>query len=162
VGDEGAEAPRGGGETVLLAEDDALVHAALAETLRDRGYRVVEAADADAALAVLDARTAVDAVLTDLAMPSSMDGLGFAAVARARRPGLPVVVTTGHLDPLHGGRRLPEGIGVVQKPHRSGAWPPRFGARSAAGPGRRPPRRRHLPRWLDRPRSVTVACDDER
>jgi DNA-binding LytR/AlgR family response regulator len=53
-------------------------------------------------------------------MPGSMDGLGFAGVARAWRPGLPVVLITGHLDPLHGGRRLPEGIGFVPKPHRRG------------------------------------------
>ena len=60
----------------------------------------------------------MDVVLTDLAMPGSMDGLGFAQVARTWRPGLPVVLTTGHLDPLRGVGRLPEGIGFVQKPHR--------------------------------------------
>jgi CheY-like chemotaxis protein len=105
---------------VLLVEDDALVRAALAATLRDLAYRIVEAADADAALAILDAGAAVDVVVTDLTMPGSMDGLGFAGVARAWRPGLPVVLITGHLDPFHGGRRLPEGIGFVRKPHRRG------------------------------------------
>jgi PAS domain S-box-containing protein len=118
--DDDAGAPRGRGETVLVVEDDALVRAALAATLRDLGYGTVEAQDADAALAVLESGAAVDVVLTDLTMPGSMDGLGFARIARARRPGLPVVLITGHLDPMHGVRGVPEGVGFVQKPHRRG------------------------------------------
>ena len=97
-------------------EDDALVRGALAETLSDLRYRVVEAADADAALAVLDSGAAVDAILTDLTMPGSMDGLGLAAAARAHRPGVPVVLITGHIGVLRG-EPLPTGVEVVQKPH---------------------------------------------
>src|SRR3569833_2125624 len=48
------EPEAGFGETVLAVEDDAMVRAALAETLRDLRYRVVEAENADAALATLD------------------------------------------------------------------------------------------------------------
>jgi CheY-like chemotaxis protein len=107
-------------ETVLVVEDDALVRTALAETLRDLRYRVVEAADADAALASLDAGARVDAVLTDLTMPGSMDGLGLAAAARARLPAVPVVLISGHLDASQG-KPLPPGVEFVQKPHTGGA-----------------------------------------
>jgi CheY-like chemotaxis protein len=110
----------GHGETVLVVEDDALVRTALAETLRDLRYRVVEAADADAALAVLDAGTRVAAVLTDLTMPGSMDGLGLAAAARSRLPAVPVILISGHLAASQG-KSLPPGVEFVQKPHTGGA-----------------------------------------
>ena len=109
------EAEAGFGETVLVVEDDALVRGALAETLRELRYRVVEAADADAALALLDRGAAVDAILSDVAMPGGMDGVGFAHAARARSPGVPVVLATGHVGALDG-RALPPGVGVLRKP----------------------------------------------
>ena len=76
----------------------------------------MEAEDADAALAHLNARAALDVVLTDLSMPGSMDGLEFAELIRVRHPRLPVLLTTGHLDPFRGGR-LPPGVMFVQKPY---------------------------------------------
>ena len=115
-----AEPEAGYGETVLVVEDEALVRTALAETLRDLRYRVVEAADADAALAVLDSGTAVEAILTDLTMPGTMDGLGLAAAARARVPAVPVVLITGHLGASQG-TPLPPGVEVMQKPHSRAA-----------------------------------------
>ena len=115
-----AEPEAGHGETVLVVEDDALVRTALAETLRDLRYRVVEAADADAALAMLDGGTRVAAVLTDLTMPGSMDGLGLATAARARLPAVPVILISGHLAASQG-KSLPPGVEFVQKPHAGGA-----------------------------------------
>ncbi len=108
-------AEAGSGQTVLVVEDDALVRAALAETLRELRYRVVGAADADAALAVLDRGTGVDAVLSDVTMPGGMDGAGLAHAVRARLHGLPVVLATGHAGALDG-RALPPGVGVIRKP----------------------------------------------
>jgi CheY-like chemotaxis protein len=110
-----AEAEAGFGETVLIVEDDALVRIALAETLRDLRYQIIEAADADTALTMLEGGTA-DLLLTDLSMPGSMDGLEFAAVIRMRFPHLPVILTTGHVGVLSG-RTLPDGVSFVRKPH---------------------------------------------
>ncbi|MFC7538223.1 ATP-binding protein [Siccirubricoccus deserti] len=81
-----AEPEAGFGETVLIVEDDALVRSALAETLRDLRYRVIEAADADAALAMLEYGIAADVVLSDVMMPGGMDGVEFATIARGRFP----------------------------------------------------------------------------
>nr|WP_169747453.1 ATP-binding protein [Belnapia moabensis] len=110
-----SDASPGQGETVLLVEDDALVRGAMAATLVELGYQVLEAEDADAALAAFKVAAGVDAVVTDLTMPGSMDGLELAETVRARSPELPVVLVTGHLDPLRE-RRLPDGVTFLQKP----------------------------------------------
>ena len=109
------EPEAGFGETVLVVEDDAMVRSALAETLRDLRYRVVEAADADAALALLDGGTKVDAVLSDVMLPGGMDGVALAQAARVHLPGAPVILATGHAGALDG-RALPPGVGVLRKP----------------------------------------------
>jgi signal transduction histidine kinase len=115
-----AEPEAGFGETVLVVEDDAMVRAAVTETLRDLRYQVIEAADADAALAMLDYGITADVVLSDVMMPGTMDGVEFAAATRGRFPELPIILTTGRLDAL-GGRPLPPGVSVLRKPHsRSG------------------------------------------
>jgi PAS domain S-box-containing protein len=110
------EAEAGFGETVLIVEDDALVRAALAETLRDLRYQIMEAADADTALTLLERGGAADLIFTDLSMPGSMDGLEFAAAIRMQFPHLPVILTTGHVGVLSG-RTLPDGVSFVRKPH---------------------------------------------
>ncbi len=99
----------------MVEENDALVRGALAETLRGLRYRVVEAADADTALDLLDRGTEVDAILSDVTMPGGMDGVEFAHAARARWPGVPVVLATGRVGALDG-RALPPGVGVLRKP----------------------------------------------
>jgi CheY-like chemotaxis protein len=111
-----AEAEAGFGETVLIVEDDALVRTALAETLRDLRYQIMEAADADTALTMLEGGAAADLIFTDLSMPGSMDGLEFAAAIRMQFPHLPVILTTGHVGVLSG-RTLPDGVSFVRKPH---------------------------------------------
>ncbi|MBL6080665.1 response regulator [Belnapia sp. T18] len=109
------EAPAGQGETVLLVEDDPSVRGVMATTLIELGYQVLEAEDADAALAAFKAAAGVDAVVTDLTMPGSMDGLELAEAVRARSPKLPVILVTGHLDPLRE-RQLLDGVTFLQKP----------------------------------------------
>jgi CheY-like chemotaxis protein len=110
------EAEAGFGETVLIVEADALVRTALAETLRDLRYQIMEAADADTALTLLESGAAADLFFTDLSMPSSINGLEFVAVIRMRFPNLPVILTTGHVGVLNG-RSLPDGVSFVRKPH---------------------------------------------
>jgi CheY-like chemotaxis protein len=109
-----AEPEAGFGETVLVVEDDPLVRGAVAETLRDLRYRVLEAADADAALLLLE-RATVDAILSDVMMPGSVDGVAFAHAARARFPGTPVILATGHAGALIG-KPLPPDVVFLKKP----------------------------------------------
>jgi len=82
------------GETVLVVEDEVLVRLSIAAYLRDCGYKVIEAADADEAVLVLKQSELDIAVLfTDIEMPGAMDGFGLAQWTRANRPGLDVILT---------------------------------------------------------------------
>jgi CheY-like chemotaxis protein len=80
--------------TVLVVDDDVLIRMVIADYLRECGFRVVEAANADEAVAVLEA-TPVDAVFSDVHMPGSMNGFGLAALVRQRYPGVAVTLTSG-------------------------------------------------------------------
>ena len=81
---------------ILMVDDDVLVRASIAEHLRECGYRVVEAHDADEAIDLLQA-TPIDLVFTDILMPGSMDGLRLAAFVRERYPEVPVILASGVL-----------------------------------------------------------------
>jgi len=85
--------PEQASETILLVNDDVIVRMALADYLRGCGYRVVEAANADEALTVLNEPTVhVDLVFSDLRMPGSLDGFGLSRWVRTHRPDIDVVL----------------------------------------------------------------------
>lgn len=81
-------------ETVLVVEDEVLLRLVVAEYLRDCGYRVIEAANADEAVLVLkDPRMVIDVLFSDIDMPGSMDGFGLAQWTRSNRPELEIILT---------------------------------------------------------------------
>jgi PAS domain S-box-containing protein len=83
---------------VLVVEDDPLVRAVVARELATQGYRVTEATDGEAAIERLRHREQqFDLLITDLAMPR-MDGRELADRAAEVRPGLPVLLMSGHPD----------------------------------------------------------------
>src|ERR1700761_5470636 len=91
--DDGAAAV-GATETVLVVDDEVLVRMVIAAYLRDCGYRVIEAANADEAMLVIEhdeART-IGVVLSDVAMPGDLDGFGLAQWVRRERPGCDVIL----------------------------------------------------------------------
>jgi CheY-like chemotaxis protein len=81
---------------VLLVEDDADVRAAASAMLEELGYEIVEVASGDQALEVLDGGRRVDIVFSDVIMASGMSGIELARTIHARRPGLPVLLTSGY------------------------------------------------------------------
>ena len=81
--------------TVLVVDDEVLIRVMLTEELRERGYLVVEAANADEALSVLHSDIGVDVVVTDLRMPGDVDGAGLARAVRAEHPSAKVVMLSG-------------------------------------------------------------------
>jgi PAS domain S-box-containing protein len=97
--DQSGQFARGGGETILLAEDDAAVRGLLAHYLRAQGYRLLEAADGREALAVAAMAEPIDALITDVVMPQ-LGGIEVAGRLRADRPELPVVLLTGYAEAL--------------------------------------------------------------
>ena len=82
--------------TVLVVEDEAFVRMPIAEYLRDCGYHVLEAADANEAIGLVDSSERVDVVFSDVRMPGSMDGFGLARWIREHHPELPVLLTSGY------------------------------------------------------------------
>jgi hypothetical protein len=86
----------GGIETILVVEDKKEMRKALVDQLVSLGYRVVEAENGAAALAILENRKApVRLLFTDIVMPGRPDGYELAAIARARFPDLKVILTSG-------------------------------------------------------------------
>jgi CheY-like chemotaxis protein len=81
--------------TILVVEDEILVRMVIAAYLRDCGFDVVEAGDADEAVRVLEAGIQVDIVFSDVNMPGSLDGFGLAQWLCRERPGLKIILTSG-------------------------------------------------------------------
>jgi CheY-like chemotaxis protein len=98
----------GGGETVLVVEDQERVRAATARVIRSLGYRVLEAASAEAALEMeLTLDAAIDLLLTDIVMPG-MQGPELAGRLLSRRPRLRVLYLTGFADRAFGPNGSPD------------------------------------------------------
>jgi len=90
------ELPHGSAdEIILVVEDDERVRHFSVDALRELGYTVVQASDAAQALTVLTLQPRVDLLFTDVIMPD-LDGRRLADKARAERPGLKVLYTTGY------------------------------------------------------------------
>jgi CheY-like chemotaxis protein len=85
--------PSGPEEIVLVVDDEVLVRTAIAEYLRDCGYRVLESASAAEAITVLqDSEVRVDIVLSAVEMPGPMDGFGLSRWVREHRPDVDLVL----------------------------------------------------------------------
>jgi two-component system, response regulator PdtaR len=80
---------------VLLTEDEVLVRMVAAMDLRDAGFEVIEAGNADEALQILNARADIGALVTDITMPGRRDGADLVRIVRAEFPETRVVVTSG-------------------------------------------------------------------
>jgi PAS domain S-box-containing protein len=104
-------------ETVLVLEDDDDVRSHSVEILRELGYRVIEAHDGPTALRLLDQQPRLDLLFTDVVLPGGMTGAQVAAQAKAMRPSLKVLFTTGYARNaiIHHGR-LDKGVQLITKP----------------------------------------------
>jgi signal transduction histidine kinase len=110
------------GELILVVEDDPAVRAFSVETLLELGYRVLEAADAVAALRQLEIEPLIRLMFTDVGLPGAMTGRQLADMAQARWPNLKVLFTTGYARNaiVHHGR-LDPGVELITKPFTGSA-----------------------------------------
>ena len=124
-----AAAERGGGEPaaaakpradecILVVEDDARVRRVVVARLEDEGYRVIEASDGSEALSLIAAHPEIRLLFTDIIMPGGMFGDELAREARALRPDLQILFTSGYAEPSLAGRELAEGS-WLKKPYTS-------------------------------------------
>jgi PAS domain S-box-containing protein len=95
--EQAAQLP-GGRETLLVVEDDDDVRVTTVAVLAELGYRVLDARDARAALAVLEREPSVALLLTDVVLRGGMRGTELAVESTRRRPDLRVIFTTGFAD----------------------------------------------------------------
>lgn len=86
-----------GQETILLVEDEAPVRIFAARALGNKGYRVMEADCAEAALALLEGGEAIDLIISDVIMPG-MNGPAMVQEIRKTKPDIPVVFISGYAE----------------------------------------------------------------
>jgi CheY-like chemotaxis protein len=104
-------------QTILVVEDEVFVRMVISDYLRECGYKVIEAANADEALILLQhLEIEVDVVFSDVEMPGSMDGFGLAKWLRAHRPGTDVILTGNVPRAADAAAELCES-GPLQKPY---------------------------------------------
>ena len=104
---------------VVVVEDESLLRMNAVEMIEQAGFEVVEAGNADEAIAIPESRLDIFVVFTDIQMPGTMDGLKLAAAIRGRWPPIKIIATSGRL-----GIRdcdLPEGTVFLSKPYSSEA-----------------------------------------
>jgi signal transduction histidine kinase len=112
----------GGPETILVVEDEDGVRSTTCGILSALGYRVLEASDAAAALALIDSGQHVDLVFTDVIMPGPVSSLQLGEIVRSRLPGAEVLYTSGYAEGVltHEGR-LEAGVNLLPKPYHPDA-----------------------------------------
>jgi CheY-like chemotaxis protein len=100
---------------VLIVEDEILLRMDAVDIIAAAGFEVVDAADADEAIKILEARRDIAVVFTDTHLPGSMDGLKLARAVRGRWPPIKIVATSGRVNVKE--TDLPEGGRFLPKPY---------------------------------------------
>jgi CheY-like chemotaxis protein len=102
---------------VLVVEDENLTRMYAMDMVEEAGFEAIAASDADEAIRILESRTDIRAVFTDIQMPGSMDGLRLARVVRKRWPPVALIVTSGQMNVQD--TELPVGGRFVRKPYEA-------------------------------------------
>ena len=102
---------------VLVVEDEMVLRMRAVDIVEDAGFRPIEAASADQALAILESRDDISLLLTDIQMPGSMDGLMLAHAVHTRWPQIKIILVSGQVavtdadKPLNS-RFFPKPLGI--------------------------------------------------
>jgi CheY-like chemotaxis protein len=102
---------------ILIVKDELLLRMDSAEMIEEAGFVVVQAANADEAIEILQARSDISVEFADIQMPGSMDGLKLARFVRDRWPPIKIVTTSGRVAVADDD--LPDGGVFLPKPYRS-------------------------------------------
>ncbi len=124
-----------GNERILVVEDDAAVLEIVIETLREFGYATVTATHAAEALERLKGEPDIALMFSDVVMPGGMNGAQLAEAARALRPDLKVLLTTGYAAAALGDDYImPAGVEILSKPYLPDTLAQRIGQLLRANP----------------------------
>jgi two-component sensor histidine kinase/DNA-binding response OmpR family regulator len=91
--------PTPGSAKVLVVEDEMLLRMRAVDIVEDAGFTAIEAVNADEALAIIESRSDVDLLFTDIQMPGSMDGMKLAHAVHERWPSIKIILVSGKLTP---------------------------------------------------------------
>ena len=83
---------------VLVVEDEMLLRMRAVDMVEDAGFTPIEAIDADQAVAILESRSDISLLFTDIQMPGSMDGLKLAHAVHDRWPPIKIILVSGKLQ----------------------------------------------------------------
>lgn len=100
---------------VLVVEDEPLIRMSAVDLVEEAGFIAIEAENADEAIAILEQRSDISIVFTDIDMPGTMDGLRLAEAVRARWPPVHIIVSSGHRSVSDSD--LPAGSRFFPKPY---------------------------------------------
>ena len=108
----------GGGEAVLVVEDEHRVREVTVARLTNLGYRVLEASSGPAAMQVLSNHPEVEVVFSDLVLPGELSGLDLAKRVQEVHPNVHVILTSGYSAELMSGWGEDLDLQVLPKPYR--------------------------------------------
>lgn len=84
---------------VLVVEDEMVLRMRAVDIVEDAGFTAVEAVNADEAISILEARSDISLLFTDIQMPGSMDGLKLAHAVHDRWPTIKIILVSGQVNP---------------------------------------------------------------
>ncbi|AWM03053.1 sensor histidine kinase [Bradyrhizobium amphicarpaeae] len=84
---------------VLVVEDEMVLRMRAVDIVEDAGFSAVEAVNADQAISILEARSDISLLFTDIQMPGSMDGLKLAHAVHDRWPAIKIILVSGQVNP---------------------------------------------------------------
>ena len=87
---------KNGKAVVLVVEDSAIIRMSAVELVLSAGYEGLEARNADEAISILESRSDIDLVFTDVQMPGTMDGIKLCHFIRDRWPPVKLLVASGN------------------------------------------------------------------
>ena len=83
---------------VLVVEDEMVLRMRAVDIVQDAGFTAVEAVNADQALAILEARSDISLLFSDIQMPGSIDGLMLAPAVHKRWPRIKIILVSGQVN----------------------------------------------------------------
>jgi two-component sensor histidine kinase/DNA-binding response OmpR family regulator len=84
---------------VLIVEDEMMLRMRAVDIVEDAGFSPVQAVNADQALSILESRSDISLLFTDIQMPGSMDGLKLAHAVHDRWPAIKIILVSGQVNP---------------------------------------------------------------
>lgn len=101
---------------VLVVEDEPLLRMNTVDMVEEAGFPTLEAANAKQAIELLEIRTDISIILSDIDMPPGMDGMALVAMVRRRWPPIAIILVSGHVASAD--VVIPEGGRFFSKPVR--------------------------------------------